>query len=159
MNEQDLETVQISALLHDIGKIGIDDKVLKKPGFLTPDEFELMKQHPVKGANIMKSIEQMKEMIPGMKYHHEQWDGNGYPDRLRGQAIPLIARIISVADTFDAMTTNRPYQKAIDLDFTLQKIQQSAGVKYDPEVVNALINAIASGEITLTSLLAPAAAV
>jgi putative nucleotidyltransferase with HDIG domain len=159
MNEQFQEVVQISALLHDIGKIGIDDRVLKKPGYLTPEEFELMKQHPEKGANIMKSIEQMKEMIPGMKYHHEQWDGNGYPDQLKGQTIPLIARIISVADTFDAMTTNRPYQKAIDLDFTLQKIQENAGTKYDPHVVTALISAIASGEITLTSIPAPAAVV
>ncbi len=156
MNEQSLETLQIAALLHDVGKIGIDDRVLKKPGDLTPDEFEIMKQHPVKGANIMKSIEQMREMIPGMKHHHERWDGAGYPDRLRASEIPLVARIISVADTFDAMTTTRPYQKAIDLDLTLQIIQQNAGIKFDAEVVNVLIGAIACGEITLT--LAPISA-
>jgi putative nucleotidyltransferase with HDIG domain len=156
MSERDLETLQIAALLHDVGKIGIDDNVLKKPGFLTPDEFELMKQHPVKGANIMRTIEQMREMIPGMKHHHEQWDGNGYPERLKGKEIPLIARIISVADTFDAMTTNRPYQKAIDLDLTLQKIQQNAGIKFDAAVVSALISALASGEITLTLASVPA---
>lgn len=147
LDEIAIETVRISALLHDIGKIGIDDKVLKKPGFLTPEEFEVMKQHPVKGAHIMKSIEQMREMIPGMKYHHEQWDGNGYPDHLKGEEIPLIARIISVADTFDAMTTNRPYQKALNLEFTLQKIKGNAGIKYDPKVVQALIKAIENGEI------------
>jgi putative nucleotidyltransferase with HDIG domain len=147
LDEIAIETIRISALLHDIGKIGIDDKVLKKPGFLTPEEFEVMKQHPVKGAHIMKSIEQMREMIPGMKYHHEQWDGNGYPDHLKGEEIPLIARIISVADTFDAMTTNRPYQKALNLEFTLQKIKGNAGIKYDPRVVQALIKAIEIGEI------------
>jgi putative nucleotidyltransferase with HDIG domain len=149
LDELAIETDKISALLHDIGKIGIDDKVLKKPGFLTPEEFEVMKQHPVKGAHIMKSIEQMREMIPGMKYHHEQWDGNGYPDHLKGEEIPLIARIISVADTFDAMTTNRPYQKALNLEFTLQKITGNAGIKYDPRVVQALIKAIENGEIAL----------
>ncbi len=149
LDEKAVETIRISALLHDVGKIGIDDKVLKKPGVLTQEEFEIMKQHPVKGAHIMKSIEQMREMIPGMKYHHEQWDGNGYPDRLKGEAIPLIARIISVADTFDAMTTNRPYQKAIELDYTLKKIKGNAGVKFDPQVVDALIKAIENGDINL----------
>jgi len=149
LDEKAIETIRISALLHDIGKIGVDDKVLKKPGFLTPEEFEVMKQHTVKGANIMKSIEQMREMIPGMKYHHEQWDGNGYPDRLKGETIPLIARIISVADTFDAMTTNRPYQKAMNLEFTLQKIKDNARIKYDPQVVEALMQAVDSGDITL----------
>jgi HD-GYP domain-containing protein (c-di-GMP phosphodiesterase class II) len=84
-----------------------------------------------------------------MKYHHEQWDGNGYPDRLKGVAIPLIARIISVADTFDAMTTNRPYQKAIELDYTLKKIKNNAGIKFDPQVVDALIKAIDNGDINV----------
>lgn len=149
LSEKEIQTIRIAALLHDVGKIGIDDKVLKKPGFLTPEEFEVMKQHPVKGANIMKSIEQMREMIPGMKYHHEQWDGNGYPDRLKGEEIPLVARIISVADTFDAMTTNRPYQKAINLEFTLQKIKENAGIKYDIRVVDALIKAVQNGDIAL----------
>jgi HD-GYP domain-containing protein (c-di-GMP phosphodiesterase class II) len=151
LDEAMIETIRISALLHDVGKIGIDDKVLKKPGVLTPEEFEIMKQHPVKGAHIMKSIEQMRDMIPGMKYHHEQWDGNGYPDRLKGEAIPLIARIISVADTFDAMTTNRPYQKAIELEYTLNKIRGNAGIKYDPEVVQALMKAIENGDINVAS--------
>jgi HD-GYP domain-containing protein (c-di-GMP phosphodiesterase class II) len=91
----------------------------------------------------------MREMIPGMKHHHEQWDGNGYPDRLKGETIPLIARIISVADTFDAMTTNRPYQKAMNLEFTLQKIRENACIKYDPRVVEALMQAVDSGDITL----------
>jgi HD-GYP domain-containing protein (c-di-GMP phosphodiesterase class II) len=151
LDEKRIETIRISALLHDVGKIGIEDKVLKKPGALTDDEFDVMKQHPVKGAHIMGSIEQMREMIPGMKHHHEQWDGNGYPDRLKGEAIPLIARIIGVADTFDAMTTNRPYQKAIELEYTLKKIKGNAGIKFDPQVVDALMKAIENGDISVAT--------
>ena len=108
-----------------------------------------MKQHTVKGANIMKSIAQMKKMLPGLRNHHEQWDGQGYPDNLKGEEIPLIARIISVADTFDAMTTNRPYQKALNLEYTLQKIVDNAGVKFDPAVVSALVTAIENGDLVL----------
>jgi len=130
-----------------VGKIGIDDKILKKPGFLTSEEFEVMKQHPVKGFNIMKSIEQMRNMLPGLRFHHEQWDGNGYPDRLKGEEIPLIARIIAVADTLDAMTTNRPYQQALTFEFAVQKINQNAGVKYDPRVVEAFNRAINDGHL------------
>jgi HD-GYP domain-containing protein (c-di-GMP phosphodiesterase class II) len=142
-------TIRISAQLHDVGKIGIDDKVLKKPGFLTPEEFEIMKQHTVKGFNIMKSIEPMRDMLPGLKHHHEQWDGNGYPDRLKGEAIPLIARIIAVADTLDAMTTNRPYQQALTFEFAVEKINKNAGIKYDPAIVKAFNQAIQSGDLVV----------
>ena len=144
-------TIRISAQLHDVGKIGIDDKVLKKPGFLTPEEFEIMKQHTVKGFNIMKSIEPMRDMLPGLKHHHEQWDGNGYPDRLKGEAIPLIARIIAVADTLDAMTTNRPYQQALTFEFAVEKINKNASIKYDPAVVKAFNQAIQSGDLVVNS--------
>jgi HD-GYP domain-containing protein (c-di-GMP phosphodiesterase class II) len=142
-------TIRISAQLHDVGKIGIDDRVLKKPGFLTPEEFEIMKQHTVKGYNIMKSIEPMREMLPGLKHHHEQWDGNGYPDRLRGEAIPLIARIIAVADTLDAMTTDRPYQQALTFEFAVEKINKNAGIKYDPRIVEAFNRAIQNGQLVV----------
>ena len=144
-------TIRISAQLHDVGKIGIDDKVLKKPGFLTPEEFEIMKQHTVKGFNIMKSIEPMRDMLPGLKHHHEQWDGNGYPDRLKGEAIPLIARIIAVADTLDAMTTDRPYQQALTFEFAVEKINKNASIKYDPAVVKAFNQAIQSGDLVVNS--------
>ncbi|MEW5975524.1 MAG: HD domain-containing phosphohydrolase [Acidobacteriota bacterium] len=146
-----IDYLRISAQLHDVGKIGIEDRVLKKPGALTAEEFELMKQHTVKGANIMKPIEQMREMIPGMKHHHERWDGDGYPDRLRGEEIHLFARIISVADTFDAMTTNRPYQQAFDLEATVTKIRDNAGIRYDPRVVAAFLKAVECGDIQLSS--------
>jgi HD-GYP domain-containing protein (c-di-GMP phosphodiesterase class II) len=142
-------TIRISAQLHDVGKIGIDDRVLKKPGFLTPEEFEIMKQHTVKGYNIMRSIEPMREMLPGLKHHHEQWDGNGYPDRLKGEAIPLIARIIAVADTLDAMTTDRPYQQALTFEFAVEKINNNAGIKYDPRIVEAFNRAIQNGQLVV----------
>jgi HD-GYP domain-containing protein (c-di-GMP phosphodiesterase class II) len=149
LDELALETIRIAALLHDVGKIGVDDKVLKKPGLLTPEEFEIMKLHTVKGYNIMKPIEQMRNMLPGLRFHHEQWDGNGYPDRLRADEIPLIARIISVADTLDAMTTNRPYQTALGFDYARKKITMNAGVKYDPSVVSAFNKAIERGHLVV----------
>jgi len=151
LDERTVETISISALLHDVGKIGIDDKILKKPGFLTPEEFEIMKQHPVKGFNIMKTIEQMRNVLPGLRSHHEQWDGNGYPDRLKGGGIPLIARIIAVADTLDAMTTNRPYQQALAFEFAVEKINQNAGIKYDKNVVAAFNRAIEEGHLVVES--------
>jgi HD-GYP domain-containing protein (c-di-GMP phosphodiesterase class II) len=149
LDERTVETISISALLHDVGKIGIDDKILKKPGFLTPEEFEIMKQHPVKGFNIMKTIEQMRNVLPGLRSHHEQWDGNGYPDRLKGEEIPLIARIIAVADTLDAMTTNRPYQQALTFEFAVEKINKNVAIKYDKNVVAAFNRAIEEGDLVV----------
>ena len=159
LDEKTVETISISALLHDVGKIGIDDKVLKKPGFLTPEEFEIMKQHPVKGFNIMKTIEQMRNVLPGLRSHHEQWDGNGYPDRLKGEEIPLIARIIAVADTLDAMTTNRPYQQALTFQFAVEKINKNIGVKYDKNVVAAFNRAIEEGDLMVEGAVPEAVAI
>jgi len=149
----ELDKIRISALLHDVGKIGVDDRVLKKPGALTDEEFALMKQHPSKGANIMRPVAQLKEMLPGIELHHEHVDGGGYPHGLRGEAIPMMARIIAVADTLDAMTTNRPYQTAMDLEFALNKIHTLAGKKFDPAVVDALGRAVRAGKIKLTAVL------
>src|SRR5215470_10030852 len=115
LSNEELDKLRISALLHDVGKIGVEDRVLKKPGALTPEEFGLMKQHTVKGANIMRPVSQLKEMLPGIELHHEHMDGRGYPYGLTAPQIPLMARIIGVADTLDAITTNRPYQNAMDL--------------------------------------------
>jgi putative nucleotidyltransferase with HDIG domain len=148
----DLDTLRISALLHDVGKIGVEDRVLKKPGALTPEEFALMKQHTVKGANIMRPVSQLKEMLPGIELHHEHMDGRGYPYGLTGPQIPLMARIIAVADTLDAMTTNRPYQSAMDLDYALDKIKNLAGAKFDTVVVNALEAAVTSGKLRLSAV-------
>ncbi|MEO8035932.1 MAG: HD domain-containing phosphohydrolase, partial [Acidobacteriota bacterium] len=106
--EKEMRNLRISALLHDVGKIGIDDRILRKPGALSDDEFEVMKGHPAKGAAIMSGVAQLIDIIPGMKYHHEKWSGGGYPEGLVGEQIPMQARIVAIADTFDAMTTNRP---------------------------------------------------
>jgi putative nucleotidyltransferase with HDIG domain len=148
----DLDTLRISALLHDVGKIGVEDRVLKKPGALTAEEFELMKQHTVKGANIMRPVSQLKNMLPGIELHHEHMDGRGYPYGLTAPQIPLMARIIGVADTLDAMTTNRPYQSAMDLDYALGKIKALAGSKFDTIVVNALEAAVMAGKLRLSAV-------
>ena len=144
---EEVRKVRIAALLHDVGKIGIDDRILRKPTALTDEEFEVMKTHPVKGALIMGQIPQLKDVIPGMKHHHEKWDGTGYPDGLAGEEIPPLARIVAVADTFDAMTTTRPYQKAMKIGFVVGKIRQFSGVRFDPVVVAALDRAFADSEL------------
>src|SRR5882724_5604487 len=148
----DLDKLRIAALLHDVGKIGVDDRVLKKPGSLTPEEFELMKQHTVKGANIMRPVSQLKEMLPGIELHHEHIDGRGYPYGLSGPQIPQMARIIGVADTLDAMTTNRPYQTAMELDYAMGRIRALAGSKFDPAIVTALDAAVTAGRLRLSAV-------
>ena len=149
MSDKEMQNLRISALLHDVGKIGIDDRVLRKPGALSEDEFELMKQHPAKGAAIMSGVAQLVDCIPGMKYHHEKWSGGGYPDNLEGEQIPLQARIVAIADTFDAMTTNRPYQKAMELGYVVEKIKSFAGTRFDPKVVEAFANAVKRGDVQI----------
>jgi putative nucleotidyltransferase with HDIG domain len=148
----ELDKLRIAALLHDVGKIGVEDRVLKKPGSLTPEEFGLMKQHTVKGANIMRPVSQLKEMLPGIELHHEHMDGRGYPYGLQGQQIPLMARIIGVADTLDAMTTNRPYQSAMDLEYALDRIRALTGSKFDAVVVTALDSAVQHGKLRLSAV-------
>jgi HD-GYP domain-containing protein (c-di-GMP phosphodiesterase class II) len=152
MPPDELDNLKISALLHDVGKIGVDDRVLKKPGSLTPEEFEIMKTHTTKGANIMRPVSQLKDMLPGIELHHEHLDGRGYPYGLTGPQIPLMARIIAVADTLDAMTTNRPYQSAMELDYALGRIKALTGSKFDQVVVNALESAVKSGKIRLSAV-------
>ncbi|PYV71584.1 MAG: hypothetical protein DMG97_15820 [Acidobacteria bacterium] len=132
MPEDFLETVRVSAQLHDVGKIGIEDRILKKPGALTAEEFEIMKTHTTKGANILRPVAQLKEMIPGIELHHESLDGRGYPHALKGDEVPMLARIIAVADTFDALTTNRPYQQAHDCEDALRIIHSISGKRLDP---------------------------
>ena len=152
LSTEELDKLRIAALLHDVGKIGVEDRVLKKPGSLTPEEFGLMKQHTVKGANIMRPVSQLKEMLPGIELHHEHMDGRGYPYGLQGQQIPMMARIIGVADTLDAMTTNRPYQSAMELDYAMDRIRALTGSKFDAVVVTALESAVTAGKLRLSAV-------
>jgi HD-GYP domain-containing protein (c-di-GMP phosphodiesterase class II) len=147
-----METLRISAQLHDVGKIGIEDRILKKPGALTAEEFEVMKTHTTKGANILRPVTQLAEMLPGIELHHEALDGRGYPYGLKGDQIPLLARVIAVADTFDALTTNRPYQHAHTPEEALKIIQNLAGKRLDPEAVAALLAVYERGEIRIQRL-------
>ncbi len=142
LGEEELETLRISALLHDVGKIAIDDAILKKPSALTNEEFEIMKTHPQAGYKIMSQIPAMKDFLPGMYMHHEMVNGAGYPQGLKGEEIPLQAKIISVADTFDAMTIDRPYSKGMSLKDALERIGSFVGTRYDGKVVEALIKPV-----------------
>jgi len=147
MSDDELETLRISALLHDVGKIAIDDAILKKTSALTDAEYEIMKTHPQRGYKIMSQIPAMKEFLPGMYMHHEMVNGQGYPQGLTDKQIPLQAKIVSVADTFDAMTIDRPYQKGMLLPEALERIRSFVGTRYDAAVVEALIRGCADGEI------------
>ena len=152
LSADELDKLKIAALLHDVGKIGVDDRVLKKPGSLTPEEFDIMKTHTTRGANIMRPVSQLKDMLPGIELHHEHMDGRGYPYGLSGPQIPVMARIIAVADTLDAMTTNRPYQSAMDLEYALGRIKALAGSKFDQTVVTALESAVTAGKLRLSAV-------
>src|SRR5687767_5063833 len=147
LSDEEVEKIRISALLHDVGKISIDDKILKKPAALTDEEYEIMKGHPQKGYKIMSQIPAMKEFLAGMYMHHEMVNGMGYPQGLKGDEIPLMGKIVAVADTFDAMTTDRPYQKAMKFEDALARIESFVGTRYDPVVVAAFSDACKEGQI------------
>ncbi len=143
----EIRKTRLSALLHDVGKIGVDDRIIRKPTALTDEEFELMKAHPAKGAAIMETIPQLAAIIPGMKWHHEKWEGGGYPDGLKGEQIPLQARIVAVADAFDAMTTTRPYQKAMEVSYVIQRLREMSGTRFNGDVVEALARSYSRGDL------------
>jgi putative nucleotidyltransferase with HDIG domain len=145
--EEEVSKIRVSATLHDVGKIGVEDRVLKKPGVLTNEEFEIMKRHTVMGYEIVRQVKQLEEMLPGIRWHHEALNGKGYPDGIRGDEIPLMVRIIAVADTFDAITTDRPYQAGRDFPAAIEILLKHAGSKYDPIVVDALQAAYSKGDL------------
>jgi len=147
LSARELEILKLSAILHDIGKIGVEDSVLRKPGKLDDEEAKLMKMHPLMGADIMRHIKQLKDLIPGMMHHHERLDGRGYPKGLKGEDIPIIARIISVADTFDAMTTDRPYRKGLSHQTAIDEIKKETGTQFDRDAALAFVKAFEAGEI------------
>jgi HD-GYP domain-containing protein (c-di-GMP phosphodiesterase class II) len=134
-----VEQIYMAGLLHDVGKIGVPESVLQKPGRLTPEEFEQMKQHPQIGARILADVKQVRALLPGVLHHHERFDGKGYPAGLSGSAIPLMGRIICLADCFDAMTSNRTYRKALPLEVALSEIRRCAGTQFDPALAEAFL--------------------
>ena len=136
----DVDTIRHASLLHDVGKIGISEKILLKPGRLTDEEFETIKSHPYIGAGILNSIEFLHSVCDIIKHHHERYDGKGYPDRLAGDEIPLGARIICVADSFDAITSNRPYRKPMTFDEATEEVKRCAGAQFDPAVASAFVS-------------------
>ncbi len=127
-----------AALLHDVGKIGIDESIINKKGRLTEEEYEVIKQHPVMGNQILSSINEYPYLSIGAHYHHERYDGKGYPDKLKGEDIPEIARIISVADAYDAMSSNRSYREAIPQQLVREEIIKGAGTQFDPEIAGIM---------------------
>ena len=141
------QRLQIAAVLHDIGKIGVPDYILHKPSKLTEKEWEAMRKHPVTGAEIVTHIKGLRDLIGGIKHHHERYDGKGYPDGLKSDEIPFMARIIAVADTFDAMTSDRPYRKGLPVEVAREEIQRNAAAQFDPYMVAAFLKAYEQGTI------------
>ena len=151
LSGDDLSVVELSALLHDVGKIGVPDAILNKPDKLTDEEFAEMRRHPRHGAAILSNIEspRVTELLPGVKYHHERWDGTGYPDGLSGEDIPLLGRILSVADFLDALTSDRAYRKGLMIEDVVKMIQEQTGRAFDPRVVEAAVTLHEKGELML----------
>ncbi len=141
LDDKTKEDVRFAAVLHDVGKIGIDDCILRKQDRLNREEQDIMETHPQLGAEILSHIPHLKDVVPGILYHHERVDGNGYPEGLEEEDIPVIARIISVADTYDAMTTTRPYRKALSREAALRELRRCADTQFDRTVVNAFVRA------------------
>lgn len=142
LDDKFMENLEIASLLHDIGKIGTPERVLNKTDSLTVGERNIVEKHPVDGVTILQSIKELEEAIPGVKYHHERYDGSGYPDGLKGKEIPLIAAIIAVADTYDAMTTDRPYRKALSREAACAELLRCSGTQFAPEVVQAAVEVL-----------------
>jgi putative nucleotidyltransferase with HDIG domain len=150
----DREEAALSALLHDVGKIAVPDSILNKPGRLTPEEFAEMRTHPVHGAHILSNIKSpmVAAVVPGVRFHHEKWDGSGYPDGLKGSAIPLLGRLIGVADFIDALSSTRAYRSPKPLDEVVQLIADGSGVHFDPEIAAAVVRLHARGELSVDDL-------
>ena len=142
LKKQDVEVLKTAAILHDIGKIGTYDVILEKAGPLTEEERRLIKAHPSKGEEILGPINQLRHILHIIRAHHERFDGEGYPDRLKGKEIPLLARILCVADSFDSMTSARPYRPAQDIDFAISELKRCSGTQFDPEVVEAFLRVL-----------------
>jgi putative nucleotidyltransferase with HDIG domain len=139
LSSEELDVLEFGAILHDIGKIGVKDSVLLKPAALDDEEWKHMKSHPVVGYQIAHQLDMLKPMVPCIRNHHERWAGGGYPDNLSGDAIPVLARIVCIADAYDAMATDRPYKRALPLDECKQILRRQAGTQFDPGLVELFV--------------------
>jgi putative nucleotidyltransferase with HDIG domain len=142
LSDQDIENIEYTALLHDIGKIGIEDSILGKKGSLTSQEFDKIKEHTIMGANIIEPVDFLKNSYWAIYHHHEKYNGQGYPDGIKSEDIPILARIIAVADAYDAMSSDRPYRKKLDKDKILKELKDQSGKQFDPKVVKVLISVL-----------------
>jgi HD-GYP domain-containing protein (c-di-GMP phosphodiesterase class II) len=148
-DDHEVERLELSAVLHDVGKIGVPEAVLNKEGRLTPAEMSVMRSHPEKGAQIIGSIRAMRDVVPGVLHHHERWDGLGYPDGLKGENIPLNGRIILLGDTFDAMTSTRPYRAGLPVEVALEELKRCSGTQFDGRLVDVFVRLFAEGRLRL----------
>jgi HD-GYP domain-containing protein (c-di-GMP phosphodiesterase class II) len=142
MSDETMRTIRIAGLLHDVGKIGVPDEILRKPGRLEPEEEEVMRQHPVIGALIVGAVPGMEAVLSGVRYHHERFDGKGYPDALAGENIPILGRLMAVGDTYSAMTSDRPYRKALPAEVAMGEIRKNMGTQFDPVMAEAFLRAM-----------------
>jgi putative nucleotidyltransferase with HDIG domain len=156
---EEFEQLRFAGLLHDVGKTGLPQEILLKPGKLTPDEVLEMQRHAEMGATIVEQIDFLKSLTPIILHHHERWDGKGYPMGLVATGIPMLARVLAVADAFDAMTSDRPFRKAMSLAEARRELQEGAGTQFDPRMVAALLEALDRQALAgATGLFAPAEA-
>lgn len=139
LSEESVETIRIGGLLHDVGKIGIPESILHKPRRLTVEERAIMRAHPAIGARILAPIAALDAVIPLVRYHHERWDGQGYPEHLAGEAIPIGARIIAICDAYDTMVSDRPYRRVLGHDGAIRELIEGAGTQFDPQLVEAFV--------------------
>ncbi|MCX7623844.1 MAG: HD-GYP domain-containing protein [Thermomicrobium sp.] len=155
LSAEEREAIVSAARIHDLGKVATSDIILRKPGRLSEDEFAVIKRHPVDGSEILRHLSPYRHIVEIVRHHHERWDGKGYPDGLAGEAIPFGSRVIAVADTYDAMTTDRPYRRALTHEEALAELRRGAGTQFDPAVVAAFERALARAAAAMHEKAAP----
>jgi putative nucleotidyltransferase with HDIG domain len=145
--QDEIQTIQLGAFLHDIGKLHTSDSILHKPGALTEEEWRLVKAHPVRGAQMLQGVKFLEKATDLVRHHHERVDGKGYPDGLRGDEITIGAKIVNVADAFDAMTTERPYRLGLTMEQAIAQLEEKAGTQFAQEVVEVMVTALREGRM------------